>query len=428
MHAAIELSVDDGGPAIATVRRGRQGDDRNEQRVQRAATTPTDRPDQPLSVPVLLRVCVHLLVVALLALVAFRAPHPAVWAVAVLVGVLYLVGNLTPAIRASRPAARWWLVLLLLSWTALLILSRDAGYLAFAWFFLIAHLLPLRPAAVVIGVVTVVSVAGLAYHQGFGLGVVIGPVIGAGVVIATAWGYTMLQAESERRRELLARLQEASESLATAQRTAGAMAERERLAREIHDTLSQGLSSIQLLLRAAQRSLSDGAAAPAADYVEQARAAAQDNLAEARRFVRALSPPDLQAGSLVAALHRLADRTEGMNGLSVVFEVQGSVPPVPTGVEVAILRIAQSAVANVVQHAGATRLTLTLTGMDSSVTLDVVDDGAGFDPAEPTSSRGGGFGLPAMRSRIAEWGGEMTVESAPGTGTALAVSFPVAAA
>src|SRR5439155_18708562 len=130
-----------------------------------------------------------------------------------------------------------------------------------------------------------------------------GPVLGAAVAVATVSGYRALYRESEQRRRLIDELQTTRRDLDAAQREAGVLAERERLAREIHDTLAQGLSSIQLLLRAAEREISG----PAAEYVRQARHAAQDNLAEARRFVRDLSPPDLEHGSLPAALRRLGE-------------------------------------------------------------------------------------------------------------------------
>ncbi|EFF93846.1 signal transduction histidine kinase [Streptomyces sp. e14] len=220
--------------------------------------------------------------------------------------------------------------------------------------------------------------------------------------------------------------------MAAAERTAGTLAERERLAREIHDTLAQGLSSIQLLLRAAQRAVPDGS--PAAVHIEQARATAQDNLAEARRFVHALTPPDLERGSLAGALERLCAKTAGPP--TVRFSVSGVPAELPTPYEVALLRIAQSALGNTLRHARAGRVEITLSFMDTAVALDVVDDGVGFVPdAVPAAVVGvagggggggadGGFGLPAMRSRATALGGTFTVESAPGQGTAVAVTLP----
>lgn len=261
----------------------------------------------------------------------------------------------------------------------------------------------------------------LAHSSAATPGAFLGPLLGGAVAVATVLGYQALYRESERRRELIEELITTRADLAAAERSAGILAERERLAREIHDTLAQGLSSIQLLLRAAERALPEGA--PALPHIAQAREAAQDNLAEARRFVRALTPPDLEHGSLAAALERLC---AGVPGPRVRFSLSGRPRVLPTPYEVALLRIAQSALANVVRHARAGRAEITLTFMDASVTLDIVDDGHGFDPSSAASGSGdGGFGLPAMRSRAETLGGLFTVESAPGQGTAVAVTLPL---
>lgn len=106
------------------------------------------------------------------------------------------------------------------------------------------------------------------------------------------------------------------------------------------------------------------------------------------------------------------------------FSTSGTPVALPTPYEVALLRIAQSALANTVRHAGASRAEITLSFMDTAVALDVVDDGSGFDPLHATSDEGG-FGLPAMRSRAESLGGTFAVESTPGQGTAVAVTLPL---
>jgi signal transduction histidine kinase len=296
-------------------------------------------------------------------------------------------------------------------------------WLAFPLFFLQLDLLPLRGALIAVAATTTVAVAGFAWHQEtITPAAVIGPVIGAAVAVAIALGYQALYRESEQRRLLIEELTATQADLAAAEHSAGVLAERERLAREIHDTLAQGLSSIQLLLRAAGRALPAHPDA-AAQHVELARRTAQENLAEARRFVYALTPPDLVNGSLPAALERLCAVTGQQSGLAVRFHLEGTATPVPTSDEVALLRIAQSALANAVQHACATRVELTLTYMDTRIALDVVDDGVGFDASPVPVRVEGGFGITAMRARTAALGGTFSVESAPGQGTALAVSF-----
>ncbi|WP_406456592.1 sensor histidine kinase [Streptomyces sp. NBC_00876] len=377
-----------------------------------------------------LRLCLHALLLGLLALAAVKAvsdrvPHPgAVVAVAGALAAVYAAGALAPVVQPRTRAGAAWLAALWAIWLALLVLSPDALWVAFPLYFLQLHLLPMRwslPAVVVTAAAAITSF--LLHGQPVSPGTFIGPLLGAAVAVATVLGYDALARESERRRELIDELVSTRAELAEAERTAGTLAERERLAREIHDTLAQGLSSIQLLLRAAERTLP--ADAPATPHVRQAREAAQDNLAEARRFVRALTPPDLENGSLAAALERLSARTTDPS-LTVQFAVSGTPVELPTPYEVALLRTAQSALANTVQHAGARRAEITLSFMDTSVSLDVVDDGRGFTAAAtPGRTGAGGFGLPAMRSRARSLGGTLSVESAPGQGTAVALTLPL---
>ncbi|MFE0642757.1 sensor histidine kinase [Streptomyces sp. NPDC058877] len=387
-----------------------------------------------------LRLCLHLLMAGLLVLAAARASSTVGTVMALVTGAVYAAGSYLPSVRSSPRAAAVWLAVLGASWLGLLWLTPEALWLAFPLYFLQLHLLPARwslPAVVVTAGAAILSYVG--HGAPLNPGVFIGPLLGAAVAVATVLGYQALYRENERRRRLIEELIETRAELAAAERHAGTLAERERLAREIHDTLAQGLSSIQLLLRAAERALPP--ASPAAVHIGRAREAAQDNLAEARRFVRALSPPDLERGSLAAALERLcapggsaAPRDPSTSGVGpyglgdgprVRFSVSGTPVELPTPYEVALLRIAQSALANTVRHASASRAEITLSFMDASVTLDVVDDGVGFDPASVRPSSDGGFGLPAMRSRAESLGGTFTVESAPGQGTAVAVSLPL---
>ena len=392
--------------------------------------------DGPAPITGSVRWAVHALLVALLAFNAVRGvvAARADWAVVgctVLVAAVYTIGVQWKAANTSAGVAAGWLSVLLATWVGLLVLTPDAIYLAFPFFFLLLFLLP-RPAALsAVAFTTTVAIAGFVWHQDqFTVAMVIGPALGAAVAIATVFGYQAVQAESEHRRRLIVQLDRTRTELAEAEHRAGVLDERERLAREIHDTLAQGLTSIQLLLAAATRSLKTEALdqAKAADLVEQARLTAQENLHEARRFVRALAPPDLEGASLAAALERLCTSATARAGIPVTFHEVGSLPALPTPVEVALLRIAQGSLGNVTAHAHATRAQVTLTGMDTAVTLDVVDDGIGFDPdapvpTTPTSPGQGGFGLRSMRSRAADLGGVLSVESRPGRGAAVSVVF-----
>ncbi|MCN9243464.1 sensor histidine kinase [Streptomyces sp. RY43-2] len=377
--------------------------------------------------------CLHLLVVALLALAAGRAvaddrPHAAMTvAAAAACSLLYAAGPTLPRVRGSRGAAALWLTAMAAAWLVLLALSADAVWVAFPLYFLQLHLLPRRSGLAAVTATAAAAVVGFAVHQGsFNAAMVIGPVLGAAVAVAVVWGYQALYRESEHRRRLIEELTTTRADLAAAQHTAGVLAERERLAREIHDTLAQGLSSIQLLLRAAERALPD-TPRNATRYVEQARQAAVDNLAEARRFVAALTPPALEGTTLAAALERLCATTGTRHRITARFHLTGDPAPLPTAHEVALLRIAQSALANSVRHAEATTAEVTLSYLGDQVAVDIVDDGQGFDPdrlpvPDPES---GGFGLAAMRARVHALGGSLTIESAPGHGTALAAQLPL---
>lgn len=378
--------------------------------------------------------CLHLLVAGLLALAAGRAvavagPHAAaIVAASVALGLAYAAGGgLLLHARSLRRATIGWLAVLGVLWLVLLALSADGVWVAFPLYFLCLHLLPRRAGLAAVTATMLAAIIGFTAHRGaFTVAVVVGPALGAAVAVAVVWGYQALYQESEQRRRLIEQLTAARAELAAAEHTAGVLAERERLAREIHDTIAQGLSSIQLLLHAAERVLPDTCDA-AARYVTQARQAAVDNLAEARRFVAALAPPALEGTTLPDALERLCVTTSERHRLAAGFHLAGDPVPLPTAQEVALLRVAQSALANTVHHAHATAAQVRLEYLGDQVAVDVVDDGVGFDPyATPSGQPGdGGFGLAAMRARVRALGGTLEVCSAAGRGTTVSARLPV---
>ncbi|MFG2881808.1 sensor histidine kinase [Streptomyces sp. NPDC048297] len=377
--------------------------------------------------------CLHLLIVGLLALAGARAladsrPHAgAIVAVAAACALVYAAGQLLPRRGPSRRAAAWWLAAVGAVWLALVALTPDGVWVAFPLYFLQLHLLPRRAGLTAVAATAVAAIGGFAAHQGsFSLAMAIGPALGAAVAIAVVWGYEALYRESEHRRRLIEELTATRADLAAAQHTAGVLAERERLAREIHDTLAQGFSSIQLLLRAAERSLPDRPDA-ATRHVEAARQAAVDNLAEARRFVAALTPPGLEGITLAGALERLCATTGTRHPITARFRLTGDPVPLSTAHEVALLRVAQSALANTVRHAHATVAGVTLGCLGDHVTLEITDDGTGFDPdALPAPDpENGGFGLAAMRARVHALDGTLSVVSAPGHGTTVTARLPL---
>ncbi|MDF5754298.1 sensor histidine kinase [Spongiactinospora sp. TRM90649] len=213
-------------------------------------------------------------------------------------------------------------------------------------------------------------------------------------------------------------------------RTVGVLEERARLAREIHDTIAQGLSGIITQLEAAEQAMpktpEDPGEPDAPDLaavrrrIALAKELARDNLTEARRSVDALRPGPLADARLDAALAEVAARWSRTSGGTVTVSVEGTPRPLPGDAGTTLLRAAQEGLSNAAKHARAGRVAITLTYMDDEVTLDVFDDGEGFDPAAP----GPGYGLAAMRERAGGVGGTLTVESAPGEGTALCLRIP----
>jgi signal transduction histidine kinase len=211
------------------------------------------------------------------------------------------------------------------------------------------------------------------------------------------------------------------EQLLAGAREAGVLDERQRMAREIHDTLAQGLVGIITQLEAAARGGADSRRRTGV-----ALELARDSLAEARRSVQALAPAELDQVRLAEALSTVASKWSALSGVAATTTTTGTPIPLRPEIEVALLRTAQEALANVAKHASAGTVALTLSYMDDVVSLDVRDDGVGFDPhACPSTSGGGGFGLTAMRQRVEGLSGSLAVESEPGSGTTIAAGIPV---
>lgn len=376
-----------------------------------------------------LRAGLHMLFVALTVLVIVRAviaPTQASIAAICLAVILlgtYAVGTLIAwAPRSRRVAGAVWLGVITLEWIALLWLTPEAAYLVFPLFFLYLHLLGRLWGSAAIVVATAIAICALGIHGGWTAGGVVGPIVGAGVALLIGLGYEALAREAQQREALMQELLATRGQLAATERESGVLAERARLAREIHDTVAQGLSSIQMLLHAAERADPDGAGV---EHVVLARETAASALADARHFIRELTPPDLDGRGLGGALRRLASTQWAAQGLPVEVRVSDAVD-LPMHVQTALLRIAQGAIANVIQHADADSATITLTVGGDRLQFTIADDGRGFDPAQspgaPTG-RSDSFGLRAIRERVDQLGGTLAVTSAPGEGTALTIDL-----
>lgn len=371
---------------------------------------------------------------------------------------LYVLGHLlAPPPRPGLPPTRrhlLWLGSVTTVWVVLLALAPSATWCVMPLLFAGLHALPPRiavPSAAVLTTLVVLSEIRVADGP-LNPNMVVAPPAVAAVATAVL---VHLQRQGARQRVLIEDLVRTRHELAATERRAGVLAERQRLSAEIHDTLAQGLSSQRMLLQAAERVWGSD---QARDHVRAAAEITSHSLAEARRFVHDLAPADLADRSLAEALRELARRESGP-GLTVEFRLDGEPGPLPERVAGALLRIAQGALANVREHAAATRAALTLTWLDDQVSLDVADNGRGFAPprsAEPRPSthehdrpstrehdrpsthghgqpspRGHdrpstrGHGLPAMRIRARQAGGALTVESTPGEGTVVSVAVPL---
>jgi signal transduction histidine kinase len=245
-----------------------------------------------------------------------------------------------------------------------------------------------------------------------------------------------LKREDEQRRELLDKLEAAmaenaglhAQLLAQA-REAGILDERQRMAREIHDTLAQGLTGIITQLEATERA--GRRPEQWRRHLDQARALARESLAEARRSVQALRPEPLEEAGLPDAIAHMARRWSETSAVELSFATTGEPRPLLAELEMTLFRVAQEALTNVAKHAAATKVGLTLSYMDDAVLLDVRDDGVGFTTVAGGNGRAGdgeGFGLHAMRQRLRRVAGSLEIETTPGEGTAVNASVPALAA
>ena len=225
--------------------------------------------------------------------------------------------------------------------------------------------------------------------------------------------------QSMERADLIEKLEVSQAEVVRLSRDAGTSAERVRLAREIHDTLAQGFTSIVALTQAIESELDTDVVA-ARRHLALAARTARENLAEARAMVAASSPSALAAGSLEDAVRRQAERLREESEIAVSCEVAGPLPVLGTATEVVLLRATQEALTNVRKHARASAVRVQLSVVDSSVRLSVADDGVGFDPDLPAN----GFGLRGMQARAQQVGGTIKIHSGRSEGTTVELEVP----
>jgi signal transduction histidine kinase len=345
---------------------------------------------------------------------------------------------------AWRHRTRWmsvWFTVLLILMAVLVIRAPLFGFFSYTGYFF-TFFLPRRwrlAGAAAVAVITATSQdGGLPKPTAGAIGLYCGLIV-VNVLVACGviWFAFKGTEQSEQRRQAVAELSEANrkleitlaenaglhEQLLTQAREAGVSDERQRMAREIHDTLAQSLAGIITQLQAADQVSQDG---------------------ERRRHLDAARPEPLEHGRIEQALRQVTERWSALHGVPATVTTTGPVGPMPPQAELTLLRTAQEALANVAKHADASRVGLTLSYFDDQVTLDIRDDGSGFTartgeqilnigtsrPPGPAPDAGdgppmGGFGLTAMRERVEGLAGSLAIESEPGAGTTISASLPV---
>jgi signal transduction histidine kinase len=355
----------------------------------------------------------------------WHAVYAAVWTAAVVVTAIEVPGPLgywptfallalmavayvTLGVRGMRAERRAAVAYHLIAWSTLLLIQWiDPGTETWMLYFVLYPqmwaMLGLREA--VVGTLTVIVVSTL---------------ISLGVSMTLGLFISRITGEASRRARTIDELHVTQARLAAAERDRGVHEERDRISREIHDTLAQGFTTVVTLARAADAALARGDAETARERLAIIERTAADNLAEARLIVAELTPGHLQSRTLGQAIERLGAAVSSENGLRADVSVSGEPAPLGGVAEVVILRTAQEALSNVRRHAAADRVDIGLDYGPERVVLTVADDGRGFDTAVDRD----GFGLDGVNARAAEVGGTVSLASAPGSGTTLRLEVP----
>jgi len=368
-----------------------------------------------------------LVVIGAVGAVRTDRPWPA-FALCALFVVWYVVGVVLARRVPAGPRRTAWLIVLIALWVGLAVLAQEFVWLAFPLWLLTGQLLRLRPAAAVsTAILVVVVVAPIAHTGTVSSAYIIGPFVGGLFAFGISRGYLRLIADARERAQLLTSLVQAQEDMARlhdelghTQRQSGVLEERTRLSRDIHDTIAQSLSAIVILARA------DTETSDARATLTRIEAIAADGLVDVRRIVAALTPAQLEEGALVTSMRRMLERLADETGIRTELDADEQLPRLPVAVEIALLRTAQSALSNVRLHSEAGRVVVHVVDAGDSIRLDIVDDGRGFDLAAWSADPGRGYGLRAMRERLRELGGDLDVEAAVESGTALSAHVPIA--
>ena len=361
-----------------------------------------------------------LLLVGLLSINDSRVPALTV-CLAVAFSALYLAGTVLHHRGKSIPrSASWaWLGVVAAFWVALVWSSPTFAWLEFTLVMIACYLLPAPlgiTASLAAGAFTVSVMA-----PESGIAGIIGPTIGTLVAIVASFAYQALHAEAEHYKHIAARLEATQMELAESQYQAGALQERTRLAREVHDTMAQGLSSIVLFGRVAHGHVASKEPVrldKAEEILGTIVDTASENLAEARRFVSANSPESAPLGERLGAV--AASARSRQRAIDAPFELTliADDADAITGTAADVVeRVVREGVSNIVRHSQARKAVVTVEKLGNVATVDVFDDGLGVKRPE-------GHGLTGLRARLAEVGGTLELETSP-RGTVLAARIPL---
>ncbi|MFE6972110.1 sensor histidine kinase [Streptomyces sp. NPDC057682] len=332
----------------------------------------------------------------------------------------YAAVRLRPGNRVLRPYGYLGVLVAVLGGLAYLGDGYGVFYTVMLAQFLVFSDSP-RGVVVLTGLGAVAITVGGSLREGGGAEVFLTNTVSSAAVWAVAVVMALLTpralAQRDERAVLRAQLTSTRLELAEMYQRQGAAEERERMAREIHDTLAQGFASIIVLAEAAAAQL-DVDTARSAQQLRSIERTARENLAEARILVGSAPAGGAVPGSLATTLRRTLDRFAEDTGLAVTAELDDVGCDRPA--RIALLRCTQESLANVRKHAGATTVGVVLARGPGTVELEITDDGRGFAVKEAR-----GFGLDGMRRRLAEFGGGLTVTSSLGDGTRVLATLPL---
>lgn len=329
-----------------------------------------------------------------------------------------------------------YIAVLASAWAMVIAETPHATYFLFALIGIAQWLLPERTGALVTLGLTVFTIAGQVFHHGASTGTIVGPLLIAVLMLAFMHMYRAMRFEALQKNAVIVELRDAQGQLVESEREKARITERERLGRDLHDTTAQSLSSVILRLGLAEEALDSGESAGALEHVRSASDATSEALSELRSAITHLTPQESGPARLETALTRVVDTARsrvvavpGEAAPVIECHVSHDLPELDMTTATSLVRIVQSSLANALDHARASRIEVRAYADDGELHVDIEDDGRGFDVDEALLGPrcdSGGYGLGFVVQRSRELGGNAAIIAAPGEGTLISVTIPVA--